>query len=57
MADFYETRITELQTDHLGRGYAQMSDEQVAATLNEKNLRVPTQRFITWRAIAVEIFK
>jgi len=37
MSDFYQTLITELQTDPLNRGYASMTDEQVAAALNEKN--------------------
>ena len=52
MSDFYQTLITELQTDPLNRGYSQMTDEQVAAALNEKNRRVPTERFISMRAIA-----
>lgn len=52
MTNFYETLINELSTDPLGRGYASMTDEQVAASLNEKNRRVPTQRFISMRAIA-----
>lgn len=50
LTDFYETLITELQTDPLGRGYAQMSDEQVATTLNERNRRVPTAYTRTIRA-------
>ena len=52
MADFYETLVAELQTDPLNRGYASMTDEQVAASLNERNRRVPTERFISMRAIA-----
>jgi len=52
MSDFYQTLITELQTDPLNRGYASMTDEQVAAALNEANRRVPTQRFILMRVIA-----
>lgn len=52
MSDFYQTLITELQTDPLNRGYASMTDEQVAEALNERNRRVPTQRFISMRAIA-----
>ena len=52
MSDFYSTLIAELRDDPLNRGYASMTDEQVATTLNEKNRRVPTQRFISMRAIA-----
>jgi len=52
MTDYYQTLITELQTDPLNRGYASMTDEQVAAALNEANRHVPTQRFISMRAIA-----
>jgi len=52
MSDFYSTLIAELRDDPLNRGYASMTDEQVAAALNEKNRRVPTQRFISMRAIA-----
>ncbi len=52
MPDFYETLINELSTDPLGRGYASMTDEEVAASLKERNRRVPTQRFISMRAIA-----
>lgn len=52
MADFYEALISELRADPLGVGYANMSDDEVAASLNEKNRRVPTQRFISMRAIA-----
>ena len=52
MPDFYAILITELRTDPLGFGYANMTDEEVAASLNEKNRRVPTQRFISMRAIA-----
>lgn len=52
MADFYEDLITEPQTDWLVRGYATMTDEEVSASLNERNRRIPTQRFISMRAIA-----
>ncbi len=52
MSDFYSTLIAELRDDPLKRGSASMTDEQVAAALNEKNRRVPTQRFISMRAIA-----
>ena len=41
----------ELRDDPLGVGYASMTDEQVAASLNERNRRVPTQRFISMRAL------
>lgn len=50
--DFYQVLIAELQTDPLARGYASMTDEEVAASLNERNRRIPTQRFISMRAIA-----
>jgi len=52
MSDFYGVLINELRNDPLGRGYASMTDDEVAASLNEKNRRVPTQRFISMRAIA-----
>jgi len=52
MSDFYETLVAELRDDPLGRGYASMTDEQVAASLSEANRHVPTQRFISMRAIA-----
>ena len=52
MSDFYEVLIAELRDDPLGVGYASMTDEQVAASLSEANRRVPTQRFISMRAIA-----
>ena len=52
MADFYDILTAELRDDPLGIGYSQMTDEQVAAALNERNRRVPTQRFISMRAIA-----
>ena len=42
MSDFYDVLIAELRNDPLGRGYAPMTDEEVAASLNEKNRRVPT---------------
>ena len=50
--DEYAILVNELQADPLGVGYANMTDQQVAAALNEKNRRVPTQRFISMRAIA-----
>jgi len=52
MADFYELLVAELRDDPLGVGYANMTDDEVAASLNEPRYSVPTQRFITWRAIA-----
>ena len=52
MSDFYDVLIAELRNDPLGVGYANMTDQQVAASLNEPRYSVPTQRFITWRAIA-----
>ncbi len=48
----YAVLTDELRNDPLGRGYAPMTDEEVAASLNERNRRVPTQRFISMRAIA-----
>ena len=50
--DQYAVLIAELRDDPLGVGYANMTDQQVAASLNEPRFRVPTTRFITWRAIA-----
>ena len=52
MSDFYSTLIAELRDDPLNRGYASMTDEQAANALNERNRRVPTERFISMRAIA-----
>ena len=48
----YAVLTDELRNDPLGVGYANMSDDEVAASLNEPRFRVPTTRFITWRAIA-----
>ena len=50
--DQYAVLIAELRDDPLGVGYANMTDQQVAASLNEPRFSVPTTRFITWRAIA-----
>ncbi len=52
MPDFYSILTDELRNDPLGVGYANMTDQQVAASLNEPRFSVPTTRFITWRAIA-----
>ena len=48
----YAILVNELQADPLGVGYSGMTDDEVAASLNEPCYSVPTQRFITWRAIA-----
>ncbi len=48
----YTILINELQTDPLGIGYANMSDDEVAAALNEPRVPVPTQRFVSLRMIA-----
>lgn len=48
----YAVLIDELRNDPLGVGYANMTDDEVAASLNEPRYSVPTTRFITWRAIA-----
>lgn len=48
----YAVLTDELRNDPLGIGYANMTDEDVAASLNAPRYSVPTQRFITWRAIA-----
>jgi len=48
----YAILVNELQADPLGVGYPNMTDDEVAASLNEPRYSVPTQRFITWRAIA-----
>ena len=48
----YAVLTDELRDDPLGVGYANMTDDEVAASLNEPRYRVPTTRFITWRAIA-----
>ena len=52
MPDFYSILTDELRNDPLGIGYATMTDDEVAASMNEPRYSVPTQRFITWRAIA-----
>ena len=48
----YAVLTDELRNDPLGVGYANMTDDEVAASLNEPRYSVPTTRFITWRAIA-----
>ena len=48
----YAILVNELQADPLGVGYANMTDDEVAASLNEPRFSVPTTRCITWRAIA-----
>ena len=48
----YAVLTDELRNDPLGIGYANMTDEDVATSLNEPRFSVPTTRFITWRAIA-----
>jgi len=48
----YAILVNELQADPLGVGYPNMTDDEVAASLNERNRRVPTQQFISMRAIA-----
>ena len=48
----YAILVQELRDDPLGYGYANMRDDEAAASLNEPRYSVPTQRFITWRAIA-----
>lgn len=48
----YAILVQELRDDPLGVGYANMTDDEAAASLNEPRFRVPTTRFITWRAIA-----
>ena len=48
----YVVLTNELRDDPLGVGYANMTDDEVAASLNEPRYSVPTTRFITWRAIA-----
>lgn len=48
----YAVLTDELRNDPLGIGYASMTDDEVAASLNEPRFSVPTTRFMTWRAIA-----
>jgi len=48
----YTILTDELRNDPLGVGYANMTDDEVAASLNEPRYNVPTQRFVAWRAIA-----
>ena len=50
--DQYAVLTDELRDDPIGVGYPNMTDDEVAASLNEPRYSVPTQRFITWRAIA-----
>ena len=42
----YAILVNELQADPLGVGYPNMTDDEVAASLNEPRYSVPTQRFI-----------
>ena len=53
MPDFYSILTGELRNDPLGVGYANMTDDEVAASLNEPRFRVPTTRFITcgWKSL------
>ena len=37
MSEFYNILISEIRNDPLGRGYASMSDEEVAASLSEND--------------------
>ena len=48
----YAILVQELRDDPLRYGYANMSDDEVAASLNEPRYSVPTQRFVSMRAIA-----
>lgn len=48
----YAVLTDELRDDLLDIGYSAMTAEEAAASLNEQRYSVPTQRFITWRAIA-----
>lgn len=50
--DQYQVLMAELRDDLLSIGYSAMTAEEAAASLNEQRYSVPTQRFITWRAIA-----
>ena len=52
MSDFYEVLIAELRDDPLGRGYARMTDAEVAAALNATTRTKVVQRFISLRAVA-----
>ena len=44
MPDFYSILTGELRNDPLGVGYANMSDDEAAASLNEPRYSVPTTR-------------
>ena len=46
----YAVLTDELRNDPLGVGYANMTDDEVAASLNERNRRVPTAYTRTIRA-------
>ncbi len=48
----YAVLTNELRTDPLNLGYSGMSDQQVAEVMNDKRYNVPTQRFVSMRAIA-----
>ena len=44
----YAILVNELQADPLGVGYANMTDDEVAASLNEPRFRVPTADISTY---------
>jgi len=48
----YAILVAELRDDPLGRGYARMTDEQAAASLNETNRTRIVKRFVSWRGVA-----
>ena len=48
----YAVLTDELRNDPLGVGYANLTNEQVAAVLNAKTRKKVVQRFVSLRAIA-----
>jgi len=45
----------EITTDPLERGYADMSDAEVAASLNAEDITTTYERFVTYRTLMAEI--
>ena len=52
MDTFYATLISELRNDPLSRGYAAMTDAQVAESLNAPDRTLVFQRFGSFRTLA-----
>jgi len=52
MDSFYQKLVAELRDDPLGRGYAGMTNDQVAGSLNTTDRTLVFQRFGSFRTLA-----